>query len=176
MVETQSTGDRNESAGRNWLREHPPYRLLPVLFRSLGNLYPSEPPGGPYPLYSAKFYFPVLFNKNPLFNDMCSITSFCFYQVCPIHPKNAPFSSLPVEMLLSFESSTKASYHQPRLHYAPFLCVHTVLRVYPIQCIPLLYYNPSLSPFSCINLSLSAGLFLLAHKYVLISSNLFFKY
>lgn len=121
-------------AGRNWLREHPPYRLLPILFRPLGNLYPSDTRGPASPLLSAKFYFPLLFNKNPLFNYMCSIPS--FYQVCPIHPKMLPF---PLCLWKCYHPSSPA---QRLLITSPDFIM--LLSYAFIQCLESTPYNVSL--------------------------------
>lgn len=140
------------------LREFLLYRLLPLAFRPLGNLYPY---------LTSQILFPISIRQEPSLQSHMFYPAFCFYQVCPIHLKDVPFSSLPVEIVQS-KPSIKISHYQPRFHHVPLLWAYIILIVHIIQFIPLLYYKPSLSPSSCINLPLPAGLFLLAHNYYLL--------
>ena len=106
----QSAG-RCEAVSRNWLREHLLYRLLPIVFRPLSNRHP------PYP---AKFYFPLLFNKNPPFNYMCYIPSFCFYRLSSSSRKRPFFLSAYGNGTTTFQAQHKDFSSPARASLCPF--------------------------------------------------------
>lgn len=139
MAEMQSTGHCNEAVNRNWLREHLLYRLLPIVFRPLSN---------PHPLYPAKFYFPLLFNKNPPFNYMCYIPSFCFYHLsssskkCPLflsaYGNGTIFQAQHKDRNLSYHIIYPFIFYPFIFYFIPLFI--TYLSLYPISQNVSLYY------------------------------------
>lgn len=159
----QSTRNCNESVNGSWLRELL-LKTIPSSFQTTRqSICPPTQPNFISPFYLTRTQPSVTY----------VLSCLCFYQVSPIHLKHAPF---PFCLWKVYPSSNPA---QRFLITGPGFIMSLSYELvkqstsYPLF-IPLLNYNPSLSSFSCINLSLPAGLILLAHNYVLLSSNLFF--
>ena len=70
------------------------------------------------PACLAKFYFPLLFNKNPAFNYICSILPLLLLSLS-YSSKKCPFFLSACESFTIIQTQQKISHHQPRLHYVP---------------------------------------------------------